>query len=202
MSHGQHDEEKYLLERQAEAAYKELFHQFYNALLLYGCTLTDRRPLVEDQIQELFIWVYRNPASYREVRNIEAYLFTALKRKIVKALKKDGRQSERLSSYRDSREKVTRSTEAKWVDRDTEQQWMHWLQSELDQLPPRMREVIYLRYYRCLGYEEIADIMSVSAQVARNFAFRALKKVRRSRPTLDRIITVMTLVTGWQFFIG
>jgi len=171
-----------------DAAYEALFHRFYNDLLMFGCTLTDRRHVVEDQIQELFIWLYRNPDGYRHVKNMESYLFVSLKRNIVKALKKDTTQRIRLNGYVETQEDVSRSAEANWVEEDDQRQRTRQLQTRVAQLPPRMREVIFLRYYRCMPYDEIAVVMSVSSQVARNFAFRALKKVRVSYREIESLL--------------
>lgn len=185
--------------KQDDHAYKSLFYQFYNPLLLYGFTIAGRRQLVEDQIQDLFIWLYRHPEHYRGVRCMEAYLFTALKRKVLTAMKQENRLRERQLNYHRCQESEALSVEDRWVSNDGEEEKKNRLQHEIARLPPRMREVIYLRYYRCLGYEEIAGIMEVSTQVARNFASRALKKVRHSLPYLEWASIVALILTEIAF---
>ena len=49
------------------------------------------------------------------------------------------------------------------------------LQLLLQKLPARQREVLFLRYYKNQSYQEIAENLDISYQVARNFAYRGIK---------------------------
>lgn len=49
----------------------------------------------------------------------------------------------------------------------------------VDQLPPRQRTVVYLRYRADLSYERIATIMGITANGARNDASAAAVSLRR-----------------------
>ena len=53
----------------------------------------------------------------------------------------------------------------------------------LNELPPRQREIIYLKYYHNLSIQEIADVFSISYQVVANHLYRALKKLRNNEIT-------------------
>ena len=48
----------------------------------------------------------------------------------------------------------------------------------LESLPPNQKEVIYLRNYINMSYAEIAQVMNLSEQVVRNYAYRAMTKLR------------------------
>jgi RNA polymerase sigma factor (sigma-70 family) len=48
----------------------------------------------------------------------------------------------------------------------------------LAKLPNRQREIIYLKYYLNLSYEEICDIMQIQYQVARNQISQAIKTLK------------------------
>lgn len=174
-----------------EQAFKVLYFRFYNRLLLYGSTITDQRDTVEDQVQELFTWVYTHPQACQSIRNIESYLYLALKKNIRSALQKETRQQTQQDQYSDCLEQSICCIEEQLIQTHAEEQHQRWLTEQMNQLPARMQEVIYLRYYRCLGYDEIASIMSVSPQVARNFAARALRKMRQSLPELQRLLSVI-----------
>lgn len=174
-----------------ERAFKKLFHQFYNRLLRYGSTITQHQPIVEDQIQEVFIWLYNHPRKCRSIHNLEAYLYSALKKNLLSSLRKEANQQDQHCHFINNQDRSTRCVEEAWIQSDFQEAQRHWLTHQLDQLSPRMREVIYLRYFQCLSYDEIAGIMSVSPQIAQNFAFRALKKMRQSRPQLQRLLLIV-----------
>ena len=50
--------------------------------------------------------------------------------------------------------------------------------SQVDQLPDRQRQVIYLRYQADLSYEEIGQVMEITAGAARSHATTALRTLR------------------------
>jgi RNA polymerase sigma factor (sigma-70 family) len=49
----------------------------------------------------------------------------------------------------------------------------------INQLPPRQKEIIYLKIYKGLTYEEISELMEINYQVVRNLLCQALKTFRK-----------------------
>ena len=49
----------------------------------------------------------------------------------------------------------------------------------VNQLPARQKEIIYLRIYKGLSYEEISQVMQLNYQVVRNLLSQALKSFRK-----------------------
>jgi RNA polymerase sigma factor (sigma-70 family) len=49
----------------------------------------------------------------------------------------------------------------------------------LQQLPSRQKEIIYLKIYQNLGYEEISEIMGINYQVSRNLFSQSIKSLRK-----------------------
>ena len=50
--------------------------------------------------------------------------------------------------------------------------------SEVDRLPDRQRQVIYLRYRADLAYEEIGQALGITAGAARSHAAQAVERLR------------------------
>jgi RNA polymerase sigma factor (sigma-70 family) len=50
--------------------------------------------------------------------------------------------------------------------------------SEVDRLPERQRQVIYLRYRADLGYEEIGQTLGITASAARSHGTQAIQRLR------------------------
>jgi RNA polymerase sigma-70 factor (ECF subfamily) len=48
----------------------------------------------------------------------------------------------------------------------------------LGRLSNRQREIIYLKYYQNLSYEEVSEIMNINYQVARNLLYQAIKSLK------------------------
>jgi RNA polymerase sigma factor (sigma-70 family) len=51
--------------------------------------------------------------------------------------------------------------------------------AEVDRLPPRQRQVLYLRYRSDLSFEEIGVVLGISASAGRSHATQALANLRR-----------------------
>ena len=49
----------------------------------------------------------------------------------------------------------------------------------LNQLTNRQKEIVYLKFYQNLGYDEISEIMNINYQVARNLLHQAVKAMKK-----------------------
>src|SRR5690625_7520840 len=52
------------------------------------------------------------------------------------------------------------------------------LRDALDLLPERQKEVLFLKYYNGMSYDEIEEILAINYQSIRNHIYRALQKLR------------------------
>ena len=73
------------------------------------------------------------------------------------------------------------------IDADAVSKLVHEEQAErieklIQQLPPRMGEVIKLRYLKNLSREEIADRMQIALNTVYKFEYRALRRLLRLPP--------------------
>ena len=49
----------------------------------------------------------------------------------------------------------------------------------MQQLSNRQKEIIYLKFYQELNYEEVSEIMGINYQVARNLFHQSVKALRK-----------------------
>jgi DNA-directed RNA polymerase specialized sigma24 family protein len=54
------------------------------------------------------------------------------------------------------------------------------LLEEINRLPKRQHEAIFLRFYEELSYEDIAAIMNLNYQGARNIIYKSVKALRKN----------------------
>jgi RNA polymerase sigma-70 factor (ECF subfamily) len=54
----------------------------------------------------------------------------------------------------------------------------------LAQLSNRQKEIIYLKFYQELNYEEVSDIMNINYQAARNLLYQSIKSLKKLLTTL------------------
>ncbi len=156
-------------------SFELIFRKYYGPLLQYGCKLTRDEELLEDCIQELFTELWQNK-SQTDVFSVKAYLFKALKYKLFRALQKK-------YAYRSAAEPADLlfelSHETFIVSREETEERKEKVIKALDQLTSRQKEIIYLKFYQGLGYDEVSEIMNINYQVARNLLYQSIKSLKK-----------------------
>ena len=162
-------------------AFREVYLIYYSKLLRYGNIILPDPVVVEDEIQDLFVWIFQNPEKIRHINNFEVYLFQSLKKNIVCRIKQNRRSQEILDQFlaENSIERYYYTVEDRLIQEESKVLNKKLLKRHFDSLPACQKEVIYLRYYEGLCYDEIAAVISKSNQVARNYAARALRHLRK-----------------------
>jgi len=155
-------------------ALAELFCKYFPDLFKYGCKFSDDTEVIKDTIQELFLDLWHQKAP-PPVQSIKAYLIKAMKYKLLKIVEK----SRKTTSF-DGQSNVSFevSHESFVISSEEDKKKVLQLIAALAKLPNRQREIIYLKYYLNLSYEEICDIMQIQYQVARNQISQAIKTLK------------------------
>jgi len=164
------------------AALNILYTYYFKRLKLYGIQFSPKLNTfsIEDLIQELFIWIAKNHKKLKEIENLEVYLFCALKKNIHQEIYKNENRQKLKNRFLKSTnaDLLERSPEKKIIESEKTTNENSYVTSLLNTLPPKQKEVLYLRNYINLSYREIATVMNLSEQVVRNYGFRALQKLR------------------------
>jgi RNA polymerase sigma factor (sigma-70 family) len=162
-------------EKGDKTAFAELFRRHYSLLYQYGCKLSVHTTVVEDCIQELFAELWQNkPAT--TVQSVKAYLLTALKYKLFRVYRNRAAQT-----FEEVNEHIhfEISHDNFIIAREEDHQKTNRIVAALRQLPSRQKEIIYLKIYQNLGYEEISEIMGINYQVSRNLFSQSIKSLRK-----------------------
>lgn len=152
----------------------ELFRRYYGLLFQYGSKICSDAPLLEDTIQELFAELWQKKPN-QSVQSVKAYLLQALKFKLYKQF----RQQKRWQESEGSPEPFELSHEQFVMRSEEEDERLKKVLHAINQLPARQKEVIYLKIYKGLAYEEVGAIMDLNYQVVRNLLCQALKSFRK-----------------------
>jgi RNA polymerase sigma factor (sigma-70 family) len=158
-------------------ALSEIFLSHYDDLFNYGMKLAANADVVEDAIQDLFLKLWKNRQRLNAIQIIKPYLFKSLRHHIQDsmALRKP-LQSITEDIY--SLFEISYSHEdfliIEQVSEENRQKVIH----ALNQLAPRQREAIYLRYFEELDFEAIGQIMDMNVQSVRNSIHRGILVMR------------------------
>jgi RNA polymerase sigma factor (sigma-70 family) len=170
-------------------AFEALFNKNYKGLYQYGFKLIQNHQLIDDGIQDLFFELWTGKENLPDVQSVRGYLFRGLRYKLFRQAQKKSRYdvlSEDYVSYWETSYESLLIDEER--DRALHQQLSHFLQ----QLSPRQREAITLRFTNQMSYEEISDVMSISYQAVVNLVYKSLKYLRENMVSLPGIFLVLS----------
>lgn len=156
-------------------AFRLLFRRFYPSLYLYGCKITQDKELLEDCIQDLFTELWLSPSN-PSIQSVKAYLLKALQYKIIKALQK--RSKLQLVAEDPTPTVFQISHDNLLIYNEDQKESGDKIKTAIEQLSKRQQEIIYLRFFQNLNYEEISEVMKINYQVARNLTCQAIKALR------------------------
>ena len=157
-------------------AFDNLFRRYYPMLIQYGLKLSANNTVVEDCIQDLFIELWQSKAG-TQVQSVKAYLLKALKYKLFRQLKSV--QSVQLADG-SPENKFEISHDHFIITREDESDTAKKIIRAINQLPGRQKEIVYLKIYQGLGYEEISEVMNINYQAARNLFYQSVKSLRQT----------------------
>lgn len=151
-----------------ELIYRNEMGFLYN----YGKKLNNDAAEVEDAIQELFIELWEKREGLSDTDHIRPYLTVAIKRKLVRKIQK--RQKTQLYDNDEDIIKQEIIDDSIHIRLDEKHPQSKLVADAIQQLSKRQQEIIYLKYYGGMDYEEIAEIMDMNYQSARNLVSRAI----------------------------
>lgn len=142
----------------------------------YGSKICSNQPLLEDTIQDLFLEIWKNQNAVPAL-SVRAYLLKALKYKLLKELSRNNSTS--LQENMAENGSFELGHEAFLVSRQEDEDRSKRVLQSLQQLSPRQKEIIYLKFYQNLSYEEVSVIMNINYQAARNLLYHAIKTLKK-----------------------
>ncbi|MCO4294299.1 sigma-70 family RNA polymerase sigma factor [Solitalea sp. MAHUQ-68] len=171
-----------LVEGERQGLY-ECFDIFHDDLYRFGLSLYKDQELIKESIQNLFIELWQMRDKLSEVTNIQQYIFTIYKRIIYKAYNDKFRQNCDPSisiENIDERLLVQNSYETILVNNQTNEHKKQKLLQALEKLSPRQKQIIQLRYFEGVSFQEIAQITSLSERTVYNTLHNAIKTLRET----------------------
>jgi RNA polymerase sigma factor (sigma-70 family) len=155
-----------------------LYNRYYHTLLFVGLNEIRDPQLVKDTIQQLFLYLWEKKESLSKARNVKAYLLTSFLRKLTSDWKKAGRISNLQVVENHYAEESVPTPEEKLIRKDEQQYISRQLSDHINELPGRQKDLIYLKYYEGLSYEEIVQHTGLTHRTVYNKIHEALKKLR------------------------
>ena len=159
-------------------ALNHIFEKYARMLYQYGYKFTANYKQIEDCVQEVFLALWEKRETLGETDCIKPYLLITFRRKIIKELSSNHIVINKNFEIANYNFHLAASHEDELVSGEKEKELARKMAGYLSQLPKKKREVLYLRYYCELDYDQIASVMDISYQSARNLMYKALKALK------------------------
>jgi RNA polymerase sigma factor (sigma-70 family) len=166
-----------------DKSFSLIYQQHIDGLFLYGSKLCADRELVRDCIQEIFVDLFlKRKKMNREIINLKSYLFVSLRNCILKKAEKT-RKLDTIGGNDDENDGpfyTEYNFLDKYIELEISTEIKKKLQSKINNLPSRQKEIIYLKFEEEMDYPEIARILKISVESARKLLYRALLTLRKT----------------------
>lgn len=164
-----------------------IYRKYADVLYRYGRQFTRRPEFIRDCIQELFYDLINKRSNLSQAESVKGYLFAALKRKMLRDIKKEERLLLEKDGFSIRLSEVSISI-ANHIERPS----LPIIQKKLNALPVKQREIILLYFYEGLSYTEIAEVMNIKVRSARALVYRALSTLHKElSPYKKSLFTVL-----------
>lgn len=163
-----------LLQQGNKEAYAEIYERYKNLLYNHAYKKLGNQEEVKDVLQELFTNLWNKRADIPVTMNLSGYLYAGIRNRILNLLSHKQVENKYIASLQQFIGEEAYTTDLAI----REKEFAALIQKEIDQLPPKMREVFLLSRSAYLTHQEIAERLSISEQTVAKQVTNALRILR------------------------
>lgn len=157
----------------------ELYNNMYFHLIRFGLKINADDELVKDCVNQVFLNLWDKRARLNAVDNVKSYLMTSLRRCMLDQLAYTDKMNAAVSRMGAEEESAELSYEEIMIAVQQDDELKHKLQLAIKQLTPRQMELIQLKFFEGLTYEQIAERNSQTVKTAYNTIYDAIKMLKK-----------------------
>ena len=181
-----------LLKEDDEAAFTEIYSRYAENLTGFASTklycLADARDIIHD----LFVTLWEERRTLIVHRKLESFLFTLVRYRVVDKIRKNITKEGYAGMISMLSQSYGPEVEGQIAAKELQQQ----VNSKLEELSPRVKEVYKLSREDHLSIKEIAVKLEVSEQTVKNQLTVALKHLRQS---IGQVLVWSFILRWWLF---
>ncbi|WP_029282885.1 RNA polymerase sigma factor [Pedobacter sp. R20-19] len=158
-------------------ALNEIYERSLSPLYQYGMRMLQDEDAVRDCLHNLFVKIWVNHKTLKPTDNIKYYLISALRNSIIN-YKAQEKKIQKVDIHENEVFDLKFTVEAEYIKKEEQSQKVMQLSDAMNKLTPRQKEIIYLKYFEEMDYDEIAEIMDLSKKGTYKLSARALEALR------------------------
>lgn len=161
-----------------EEMFLALYRKYYHTLLYIGLKEIKDANVVKDAIQQQFLYLWEKRQTIQEAKNVKSYLITSFLRLLIVDNKKTEKAGNLHISWSSIWVEQQPTPEEKLIKKEDQSNLSRFLISHVNELPSRQKELIQLKFYEGLSYEEIVQKTGLSYRTVYNTIYEALKNLK------------------------
>lgn len=182
-----HTDDKALVEafRQGDDfAFVSLYNRYKGPVYTFCLKMLFDRALAQDVMQETFLRIYENRDRLLNAHSFKAWTFTIARNQCLNQFR---RSSKHVVLDDENTPAVSETVALAPMAKLEKSEQVELVNRFLEQLKPEYREVIVLREYQNLTYEEIAAVTRSTLSAVKSRLFKARRNLAAfMQPVLDR----------------
>jgi len=181
-----------LLKEDDEAAFTEIYSRYAENLTGFASTKLYSLADARDIIHDLFVTLWEERRTLMVHRKLESYLFTLVRYRVIDKIRKNITKE----GYAGMTSMLSQSYGPEVEEQIAAKELQQQVNSKLEELSPRVKEVYKLSREQHLSIKEIAVKLEVSEQTVKNQLTVALGHLRQS---IGQILVWSFILRLWLF---
>lgn|GEM_PF-694608 len=181
-------------------AFLHIYQEHYVGLMNYGSFYFKNRGTTNDAIVEMLLNLWDKRTTLPQVKNVRSYLISCLRFTILQNIKTEKWKDSKANSIINHLEGDQPSHEEQLTMLQSNDQLKRKLHKSFEKLSDRQKELLQLKFFENMGYEEIAASCNITKRTAYNIIHDAIKILRAELNDGQNNISmydVTLLVTGF-----
>ncbi len=175
-------------------AYMQLYNTYFKLLNNYGYKFTRDASLIEDAVHDLFVNLWAKKTELGNPVSVKNYLYKSLRNLLFRKMEKQQRFVN-IDADEDYPFNFEVSFDTILIEDEQEKNLQRKIKEAVQSLPARQQEIVYLRFYEGLSYEEIADIMNLNINSTYKLLYKAIAKLQEKIKLADLLIVLCVLAS-------
>lgn len=155
-------------------AFQELYNQYYGILYLHVYQKLKDREVAKDIVHDLFISIWQKRADLSIKGQVSSYMYAAIRNRVIDYISKEKSKLKYLETLTEPSQQVSSETDYLLREKLLAEQ----IESVLNRLSPRVKEVFELSRKEYLSHKEIANKLNISEHSVRGYIKLALRLLK------------------------
>ncbi len=143
-----------------QLAFESIFNKYAEDLFIYAHKKLNNKEESQDIVQDIFIYLFKNKEQLQDIQNLASYLYKAVLNKIFDLYKHKYVVNEYANTHSDEFKGQNYYVGTDFLIREKELKML--IDSTIDKMPDRMREVFVLKKFEHLSTKQIAERLNLS----------------------------------------